>query len=238
MAKRRADRRSWFILLTGIAILILGAVSLAAGSNSCGGSKMSEGDTCITYRDGQRSVEDAEGQRTVNQSEAGALIGLGALMALLGGFLIRGDRGTDPSAPVTDRLELARREGWQFTEVDAELVDTLRHHLRFESSPAAWSVLRGTHDGLRFVIFDYTWIGKTFTAWLVHLPEPSPEFARWATSTTSGWRKPLTDVVVDERAVIGSGPVFRAKDPERVLKPIRSLTELVRRYERSATPRR
>lgn len=218
-------------------MLILGAVFLADGSNSCGGSEMSEGDTCVTYRDGQRSVRDAEGQRAVNQSKGGALVGLGALMVLLGGFLIRGDRGTDLSAPVTDRLELARREGWQFTEVDTELVDTLRQHLQFESSPAAWSVLHGTHDGLRFVIFDYTWVGKTFTAWLVHVPEPSPEFATWATSTTLGWRKPLTGVMVDERAVIGSGPVFRAKDPERVLKPIRFLTELVRRYERSAIPR-
>lgn len=93
-------------------------------------------------------------------------------------------------------------------------------------------MLRGTHEGLRFAIFDYRLGEHALAAWMVLLPEPSPEFSKWASSTGLSWRSPLNRLDVDERGLIGSGSLFRSKKPDQILRPVERLAETIRRYER------
>ncbi|MEU4157827.1 hypothetical protein [Actinoplanes sp. NPDC026670] len=235
MAKRRAGRQSWFILVAGLVMLVSGGLWLLSDSVDCGGSEMSAGDECVTYSDGDSTTLDLAGQRRANQFKGGALAGLGLLLTVTGGFLVRSDRGTDPAAPLDDRIALGRRDGWSFTEVDTELLETWRHQVHFSSSPAAWSVLGGTLDGVRFVIFDYRLGGNPRTAWMVFPSRPSPEFRKWALAQGIIGRGALNTVEKDERALIGTGRLFRSRKPDRVLDPIIRLAALIRRYEQETT---
>lgn len=96
-------------------MLVSGSLWLLSDSVDCGGSEMIAGDKCVTYSTRDDSSEsttlDMDGQRRANQFKGGALACLGAVLAITGVFLVRSDRGTDPAAPVDDRINLGRREG-------------------------------------------------------------------------------------------------------------------------------
>ncbi|BEL01877.1 hypothetical protein Q0Z83_000680 [Actinoplanes sichuanensis] len=218
--------------MAGLVMLVSGTLWLLSDSVSCGGSEMRSGDECVTYSDGESTTLDLAGQRRAEQFKGGALALFGAVLTLTGGLLVRSDRGKDPSAPVDDRINLGRRDGWSFTDVDTDLLTTWRHQVHFSSGPAAWSVLSGIQDGVRFVIFDYRLGDSPRTAWMVFPNEPSPEFRKWALSRGIGARGPLNTVEEDERALIGTGRLFRSKKPDHVLRPLTRLVEAVRRYER------
>ncbi|MEV6345697.1 hypothetical protein, partial [Actinoplanes sp. NPDC051851] len=73
MAKRRADRQSWLILIAGLFMTTIGAAWLLSGSDDCGGSAMSAGDTCETYTNGELTgTTDAAGQRAAHPVKGGA----------------------------------------------------------------------------------------------------------------------------------------------------------------------
>ncbi|MEV6351003.1 hypothetical protein, partial [Actinoplanes sp. NPDC051851] len=177
--------------------------------------------------------------RAANQFKGGALTVLGVLMTAGGFWLVRGDRGADPDLPVTDRAELGRREGWSFTTVDTDLLSTWRDNPHFGTSPAAWNVLRGTHEGFAFVVFDYRrYSGGANTAWMLFHPRPSPEFVAWAAKQGGLNRKPLAWVLTsDERAVVNvANRVHRSTKPDQVLRHVTVMAEIVRRFERSTIP--
>lgn len=231
----RTSRSSWIVLSVGLGILSLGVILLLNGGASCGATETQVGGQCITYGDG--------GSRTLESDDTGRLlgrlaIGAGGLIAAVGVWLVFfADRSIPRSAGVGDRIELARRYGWQFLDVDGDLLSAWSDTPDFGADQPAYAVVRGYYDDLEFVVFDFRRpdTGVLRTAWIVYLPEPSRSFVRWATAQEPLYRRPLTMVGVRADAIVDiAGQPHRSTEPEAVLRQVRALVEIVRRFESQA----
>jgi hypothetical protein len=232
----RAVRSSWIVLLAGLAVLVAGIGLSVTGSTGCEAAEMRAGNRCITYSDGvARTVErsGAEGHPA-----APLALGLGGLLAAAGVWLVFfADRSIRPATGVGDRIELARRHGWQFVDVDRELLADWADNPDFGADQPAYAVLRGTYEDLEFVVFDFRRpaSGQAATAWIVYLPYPSRAFVEWATGEQPLYRRPLHLVGVRADAIVDIGrEQHRSTEPDSVLRQVRALAEIVRRFETQA----
>ena len=109
--------------------------------------------------------------------------------------------------------------------------------LRDEGTALRFLQIRGTYEDLEFVVFDFRRpdSGQAATAWIVYLPCPSRTFVEWATSEQPLYRRPLHLVGVRADAIVDIGrEQHRSTEPDSVLRQIRALTEIVRRFEARA----
>ncbi|WP_433793225.1 hypothetical protein [Actinoplanes sp. CA-252034] len=232
----QAVRSSWIVLLAGLAALVVGIGLSLGGSESCGATAMRAGSKCITYGDGiARTVEAAD----VEGSPAAPLtLGLGGLLAAAGVWLVFfTDRSARPATGVGDRIELARRHGWRFLDVDRELLADWADNPDFGADQPAYAVLRGSYGELEFVVFDFRrpGSGQAGTAWIVYLPYPSRTFVEWATTQQPLYRRPLHKVGVRADAIVDIGrEQHRSTEPDAVLRQVRALAEIVQRFEAQA----
>ncbi|WP_430780367.1 hypothetical protein [Actinoplanes sp. G11-F43] len=231
----RTSRSSSIVLIVGLAVLASGVILLLTGDSTCGTTEMHIGGQCITYGDGSSRVLEPDGQTRLPALVA---VGLGGLIAAAGVWLVFfADQSVPQSAGVGDRIELARRQGWQFLDVDADLLTAWSDTPDFGEEQPAYAVLRGHYDDLEFVVFDFRKpdTGELCTAWIVYLPEPSRAFVRWATAQEPLYRRPLNLVGVRADAVVDiAARLHRSTEPDAVLRQVRALVEIVRRFEAQA----
>ncbi|MEU4621812.1 hypothetical protein AB0G04_17785 [Actinoplanes sp. NPDC023801] len=195
---------------------------------------MRAGNQCVTYGDGSGVA------RTIDEPAAGpaALLALvlGGLLAVAAAWLLFfADRSVRPATGVGDRIELARRHGWRFLDVDPDLLADWRDNPDFGGDQPAYAVLSGFLDDLEFVIFDFRrpGTGATGTAWIVYLPQPSWSFVEWAAAQQ--FRRPLHMVGVRPDAIVDIGrEQHRSTEPEAVLRQVRALAGIVRLFESQA----
>ncbi|GAA1600195.1 hypothetical protein [Actinoplanes couchii] len=231
----RTSRSSWIVLIVGLGVLCLGVILLLNGGASCGATEIQVGGQCITYGDGASRTLESDG---IGRLAGRLTLGAGGLIAAAGVWLVFfADRSVPQSAGVGDRIELARRNGWQFLDVDGDLLEAWSDTPDFGEDQPAYAVLRGFLDDLEFVVFDFRKpdTGALRTAWIVYLPEPSRSFVKWATAQEPLYRRPLNMVGVRADAIvdIGAGP-HRSTEPDAVLRQVRALVEIVRRFESQA----
>jgi hypothetical protein len=232
----RAARSSWIVLLVGLAALVVGIGLLLDGSGGCEAAEMRAGNKCITYGDGAARTLD----RTTAEGHPAAPItlGLGGLLAAGGVWLVFfTDRSVRPATGVGDRIELARRHGWRFADVDRELLADWADNPDFGADQPAYAVLRGSYEELEFVVFDFRrpGSGSAGTAWIVYLPYPSRTFVEWATTQQPLYRRPLHKVGVRADAIVDIGrEQHRSTEPDAVLRQVRALAEIVHRFEAQA----
>lgn len=232
----RKSRSSWIVLTVGLGVLLLGVVLLLDGGASCGATEIQIGGRCITGGDGASRALELDGDARLT---ARLTIALGGLIAAAGVWLVFfADQSISQSAGVGDRIELARRRGWQFRDVDAELLTAWSDTPDFGADQPAYAVLRGWYDELEFVVFDFRApdTGELNTAWIVYLPGPSRAFVSWATAQEPLYRRPLNMVGVRADAVVDIGAkLHRSTEPDAILRQVRALVEIVRRFESQAT---
>lgn len=232
----RTSRYSWIVLAVGLVILALGVVLLMNGTAGCGPAETRVGNQCVTVGDETGLARPLE--HSVGRLAGMLTIGLGVLLGAAGVYLtFFADRSVSPATGVGDRIELARREGWRFLDVDPDLLADWSDTPDFGEDQPAYAVLRGVHDDLEFVVFDYRKpdSGELATAWIVYLPEPSRAFVKWATSQEPLYRRPLNMVGVRADAIVDIGrQVHRSTEPESVLRQIRALAEIIRHFEGQA----
>jgi hypothetical protein len=229
----RAVRSSWIVLLAGLAVLVVGIGLLLDGTGGCAAAEMRAGNKCITDGDGAARTLD---QTTAEGHPAAPLtLGLGGLLGAAGVWLVFfADRSVRPVTGVGDRIELARRHGWRFADVDRELLADWADNPDFGADQRAYAVLRGSYQDLEFVVFDFrrAGSGSAGTAWIVYLPHPSRTFVEWATTQQPLYRRPLHKVGVRSDAIVDIGrEQHRSTDPEAVLRQVRALAEIVQRFE-------
>ncbi|SDT71758.1 hypothetical protein [Actinoplanes derwentensis] len=232
----RTSRSSWIVLIVGLGLLALGVILLLNGGASCRATEMQIGGQCITYGDGaSRILEPDDTGRLAGR----LIIGAGGLVAAAGVWLVFfADRSIPRSAGVGDRIELARRHGWQFLDVDGDLLDAWSDTPDFGEDQPAYAVLRGYYDDLEFVVFDFRKpeTGVLSTAWIVYLPDPTRAFVKWATAQEPLYRRPLTMVGVRADAIVDiAARPHRSTEADAVLRQVRALVEIVRRFESQAT---
>ncbi|MEV0896497.1 hypothetical protein [Actinoplanes sp. NPDC049802] len=220
----------------GLVILALGVVLLMNGTAGCAATETRVGNQCFTVGDGSGLARplDQQGGRMTGL----LVIAIGGVVGVAGGWLtFFGDRSVTPATGVGDRIELARREGWRFLDVDPDLLADWSDTPDFGEDQPAYAVLRGVHDDLEFVVFDYRKpdTGELATAWIVYLPQPSRTFVKWATSQDPLYRRPLNMVGVRSDAIVDIGRrVHRSVEPESILRQVRALAEIIRRFESQA----
>ncbi|GAA4921594.1 hypothetical protein [Actinoplanes utahensis] len=230
----RTGRSSWIVLTLGLGILVLGVVLLLNDTATCTTTEMRAGNQCITVGDGGGVVRSLERQGD-DRFAALLAIALGIMVAGAGVWLtFFADRSVVPATGVGDRIELARRHGWSFVDVDPELLADWSDTPDFGEGRPAYAVLRGTYTELDFVIFDFRrpGTGELSTAWIVYLPVPSRVFVTWATAQEPLYRHPLNMVGVRTDAIADIGArLHRSTEPDSVLRQVRALAEIVRRFE-------
>ncbi|MDI6098663.1 hypothetical protein QLQ12_08615 [Actinoplanes sp. NEAU-A12] len=235
----RTSRSSWIVLFTGLAVSVLGVVLFLAGSVGCAGTEMHVGNQCVTYGDGWEVARPPDRRSDVQRLAALTAIGLGGLLTAAGGWLLFfADRSARPATGVGDRIELARRQGWQFVDVDPELLTDWKDTPDFGAGQPAFAVLRGLYGDLDFVVFDFRKpdTGEFATAWIVYLPHPSRMFVEWATAQEPLYRRPLHMVGVRADAVVEIGrEQHRSTEPDSVLRQVRALAEIIHRFEARAS---
>lgn len=235
----RAVRYSWLVLVAGLAALVAGVgLSLADGVD-CADVETRAGNKCLTYGDG--IARSLDGPGTAGDPAAPVTLGLGGLLAAVGVWLVFfADRSVRPVTGVGDRIELARRYGWRFADVDRELLADWADTPDFGAGQPAYAVLHGSFQGLEFVVFDFRRpvSGTAGTAWVVYLPHPSRTFVEWATTQQSLYRRPLYKVGVRADAIVDIGrEQHRSTEPDAILRQVRALAEIVARFEaRAAGP--
>ncbi|GIE78975.1 hypothetical protein Aph02nite_49250 [Actinoplanes philippinensis] len=232
----RAVRSAWIVLLVGLAVLVVGIGLSLSGSVSCGAAETPAGNRCITQGDGiARAVEQAG---SAGHPAAPLALGVGGVLAAAGVWLVFfADRSVRPATGVGDRIELARRNGWRFLDVDRELLADWADNPDFGADQPAYAVLRGSYEELEFVVFDFRrpGSGQAGTAWIVYLPYPSRTFVEWATTQQPLYRRPLHMVGVRADAIVDIGrEQHRSTEPGAVLRQVRALAEIVRRFETQA----
>ncbi|BEL10128.1 hypothetical protein Q0Z83_083190 [Actinoplanes sichuanensis] len=232
----RTVRFSWIVLLVGLAVLVVGIGLSVGGSADCADVETRAGNKCITYGDGAaRTLDEAAAEE---HPAAPLTLGLGGLLAAAGVWLVFfADRSVRPATGVGDRIELARRHGWRFADVDRELLADWADNPDFGADQPAYAVLRGSFEDLEFVVFDFRrpGSGSTGTAWVVYLPHPSRTFVEWATAQQPLYRRPLHKVGVRADAIVDIGrEQHRSTEPDAVLRQIRALAEIVHRFEAQA----
>lgn len=233
----RTSRSSWIVLVAGLAFLTLGVVLRLGGSTGCTGTETHVGNQCVTYGDGWEVARPPDRRSETNRLAALAALGAGGLLTVTGGWLIFfADRSARPVTGVGDRIELARRNGWQFLDVDQDLLADWRDTPDFAAARPAYAVLRGFYDDLEFVVLDFRRdSGEAATAWIVYLPRPSREFVGWATAQELLYRRPLHRVGVRADAIVDIGrEQHRSTEPDSVLRQVRALAEIIRRFEAQA----
>lgn len=230
----RTGRSSWIVLIVGLGILLLGVVLLLNDTAACGAAEIRAGNKCITVGDSGevvRSIERDGEARVV----ALLTIALGVLVAGAGVWLtFFAERSVVPSTGVGDRIELARRHGWRFADVDHQLLADWSDTPDFGAGQPAYAVLRGEYTELDFVVFDFRrpGTGELSTAWIVYLPVPSRAFVTWATAQEPLYRHPLHMVGVRTDAIADIGArLHRSTDQDSVLRQVRALAEIIRRFE-------
>ncbi|MEU4159619.1 hypothetical protein [Actinoplanes sp. NPDC026670] len=232
----RAARSSWIVLLVGLALLVAGIALSLGGSADCAAVETRAGNKCITYGDGAARTLDETA--TEEHPAAPVTLGLGGLLAAAGVWLVFfADRSVRPATGVGDRIELARRYGWRFADVDRELLADWADNPDFGADQPAYAVLRGSFEDLEFVVFDFRrpGSGTAGTAWVVYLPHPSRTFVEWATTQQPLYRRPLHKVGVRADAIVDIGrEQHRSTEPDAVLRQIRALAEIVQRFEAQA----
>jgi hypothetical protein len=232
----RTNRSTWIVFFAGLAVLGLGLVLFVSAETGCGISEVRAGNQCVTYGDSGAVTRTLDEQRA--DPAALLAIALGALLAAAAAWLLFfADRSARPATGVGDRIELARRHGWEFTDVDPHLLADWADNPDFGADQPAYAVLRGFLDDLEFVVFDFRrpGTGVAGTAWIVYLPQPSWSFVEWATGQQPLYRRPLHKVGVRPDAIADIGrEQHRCTEPDAVLRQVRALGEIVRRFESQA----
>jgi hypothetical protein len=233
----RTNRSTWIGFFAGLAVLGLGLVLFVSGETGCGATEVRAVNQCVTYGDSGAVTRTLDEQRP--DPAALLAIALGGLLAVAAAWLLFfADRSARPATGVGDRIELARRHGWQFTDVDPQLLADWADNPDFGAADQpAYAVLRGFLDDLEFVIFDFRRpeTGVAGTAWIVYLPQPSRSFVEWATEQQPLYRRPLHMVGVRPDAIVDIGrEQHRSTEPDAVLRQVRALGGIVRRFESQA----
>ncbi len=231
----RASRSSWIVLFTGLGVLVLGVALILGGSSGCTGTEMHVGNQCVTYGDGWEVARPPDQRNDILRLVALTAVGLGGLLTVAGGWLLFfADRSVRPVTGVGDRIELARRQGWQFADIDRDLLADWKDTPDFGTGRPAYAVLRGVYDDLDFVVFDFRKpdTGEAATAWIVYLPHPARTFVEWATAQELLYRRPLHMVGVRADAIVDIGrEQHRSTEPDSVLRQVRALAEIIHRFE-------
>jgi hypothetical protein len=222
------------VILVGLVVVFVGIHELT--TVECGGRQMTNGDSCVNL--GSGGTRDFEQQHRFNEGFGSVAIGVGVALLLGAGVYLLRTRELPPHT-YHDRQELARREGWDFQASDTGLLkewQPLSAHLA--STEDLRGVIRGTLDGLRFAVFDYSAYDGENTAWVVYLPEPAPPgFRNWCKGRRLR-RRPLNLLQSTPNALINYGVrQHRSRRPDNVLRQVRALATIVRRFERDRAGR-
>ncbi|PRX26001.1 hypothetical protein CLV67_101727 [Actinoplanes italicus] len=232
----RPNRSTWIVFFVGLAVLVLGLVLFVSADTGCGATEVRAGNQCVTYGDGG-GVTRAIGEQSTHPAALPGIVLGGLLAAAAAWLLFFADRSVRPATGVGDRIELARRHGWRFLDVDPGLLADWGDNPDFDAGQPAYAVLRGFLDDLEFVVFDFRrpGTGATGTAWIVYLPQPSWSFVEWATTQQPLYRRPLHKVGVRPDAIVDIGrEQHRSTEPDAVLRQVRALAGIVRRFESQA----
>jgi hypothetical protein len=232
----RPNRSTWIVFVVGLAVLFLGFVLFVSAGTGCGGTEIRAGNQSVTYGDGG-DVTRAIDEPSADPAALLTIVFGGLLAAAAAWLLFFADRSVRPATGVGDRIELARRHGWRFLDVDPELLADWGDNPDFGADQPAYAVVRGFLDDLEFVIFDFRrpGDGTTGTAWIVYLPQPSRSFVEWATTQQPLYRRPLHMVGVRADAIVDIGrEQHRSTEPDAVLRQVRALAGIIRRFESQA----